>query len=76
MTVCNLFLGDYIIVVAFMRETKLCDDIPVLSDYVQPLADGFDSGVVKETKMGNIFIGCSYPIYIYDILELTVLCFL
>lgn len=36
------FNGHYIIVIAFMSETPLCDT-PVLPDYVQPVMDGSDS---------------------------------
>ncbi|KAM6557595.1 hypothetical protein CsatB_004614 [Cannabis sativa] len=40
--VAGQFNSHYVIVVAFMRETKLCE-LPVLPDYIQPPADGVDS---------------------------------
>ncbi|XP_062074447.1 E4 SUMO-protein ligase PIAL2-like [Humulus lupulus] len=52
------FNGHYVIVVAFMKETKLCDNIPVLSDYVQPLADGFDSDLDLIEGPSRISLNC------------------
>ncbi|KAF4404442.1 hypothetical protein G4B88_014898 [Cannabis sativa] len=51
------FNGHYVIIVAFMKETKL-SDIPVLSDYVQPLAGGLQSDLDLIEGPSRISLNC------------------
>ncbi|XP_030500334.2 E4 SUMO-protein ligase PIAL2 isoform X2 [Cannabis sativa] len=55
--VAGQFNSHYVIVVAFMRETKLCE-LPVLPDYIQPPADGVDSDLDLIEGPSRISLNC------------------